>query len=378
MKLCMRIFLLFAAVSFAMPKVGADFKPTKYPESYILQDYDTGTVMAEYKADEARHIASVTKVMTMLLCMEAVNAGKVSFDDVVTASEYACGMGGSQIYLKPGEQMSLRDMLKAIAVGSANDASVAVAEHIMGSEESFVGVMNERARALGMSNTHFENCNGLGGENHYSTARDVAIMSRELLKHEEIKEFLTIWTDSVRDGKFGLANTNKLIRFYDGAIGIKTGYTSEAKYCLSAAAKRDGMTLISVVLGAETSAERFSTSKELLNYGFANYKISVAVAKDEVLGTVKVGKGTVPEVTAVAQSHFLVLTDKQSGKEAAYALNYNKDIKAPIKKGDIIGKAEIRLNGKKVGEVNAVAAEEVAKMSVGGNFSKLLKLWFWK
>lgn len=376
MKTCMRIFVLVLASAVLLTSSAyADFKPTALPRSYILTDYDTGTVMAEYNADEPYPIASVTKVMTMLICMEAINSGKISFDDMVTASDHACSMGGSQIYLEPGEQMSVRDMIKSIAVGSANDASVAMAEHIMGSEQSFVDAMNERAKSLGMNNTHFVNCNGLDAENHYSSARDVAIMSRELLKHNDIRPFLSIWMDSVRDGKFGLTNTNKLIRFYDGAIGVKTGSTSEAKYCLSSAAERDGLTLVGVVLGAETTAERFSTAKELLNYGFSNYKINTVAEKGENFGTVGVKKGMVPTVDGIAESDFRMLTDKQSGGKAEKNVIFNSDIKAPLKKGDVIGKTEIIIDGKKVGEVKICAAESVAKKGTADTFAELLKLW---
>ncbi|MBQ7953776.1 MAG: D-alanyl-D-alanine carboxypeptidase [Clostridia bacterium] len=272
MKTGMRFILFILIISMSVT-VLADFQPSYAVRSYMLMDYDTGTVLAENNSNEPYPIASVTKVMTMLLCMESLQAGKISMNDVVTVSEYAASMGGSQIYLEPGEQMTVEELLKSVAVGSANDASVALAEYIMGSESAFIDAMNERAKSLGMTNTHFANCNGLDEDNHYSSATDVAIMSRELLKHDAIRPFLGIWMDSVRNGQFGLTNTNKLIRFYNGAIGVKTGSTTNAKYCLSSAATRDGLTLIGVVLGAETTSERFETAKELLNYGFANYKI---------------------------------------------------------------------------------------------------------
>lgn len=377
MKAGMRFLCLFLV--FLMP-VGArgDFTPSAMPRSYILMDYDTGTVMTEYEADAPMPIASVTKVMTMLLCMEAVQAGKITMEDMVTASEYACSMGGSQIYLEPGEQMSVTDMLKSIAVSSANDASVAMAEHIMGSESSFVEAMNERAKSLGMNNTNFENCNGLDTENHYSSARDVAIMSRELLKHPKIHSFLNIWMDTVRDGKFGLSNTNKLIRFYDGAMGIKTGSTSLAKYCLSAAAKRDGLTLVSVVLGAETTNERFSVAKELLNYGFANYKVATFVEANQEVGIVTVKKGKSEKVAVHTGSDYKRLTEKQNNTEFEKNIILPDSIKAPIKKGQEIGKMELKDKGKVIGEVPLVAAENVEKTATTDVFLGILKQWMLK
>ena len=335
-------------------------------------DYDTGTVLAENNSTESCPIASVTKVMTMLLCMEALQSGKISMDDMVTASEYACSMGGSQIYLEPGEQMRVEELLKSVAVGSANDASVVLAEHIMGSETAFVDAMNERAKALGMVNTHFVNCNGLDEDNHYSSAKDVAIMSRELLKHNAIHPFLSIWMDSIRNGEFGLTNTNKLIRFYNGAIGIKTGSTSNAKYCLSSAATRNGLTLIGVVLGAESTADRFETAKQLLNYGFSNYKIDTVFDKEISFGSVNIIKGKKNSVDAVTQSSFKRLGNKQSGNNTETKVVLNDNIKAPVNKGDVIGKVEIIENSKKIGEVNLIADKSVLRLNFIDIFGKLL------
>jgi len=363
------IFIMILSVQFT---AFANFEPTSQPRSYILMDYDTGTVLAESNSTESCPIASVTKVMTMLLCMEALQSGKISMDDMVTASEYACSMGGSQIYLEPGEQMSVEELLKSVAVGSANDASVVLAEHIMGSETAFVDAMNERAKALGMVNTHFVNCNGLDEDNHYSSAKDVAIMSRELLKHNAIHPFLSIWMDSVRNGEFGLTNTNKLIRFYNGAIGIKTGSTSNAKYCLSSAATRNGLTLIGVVLGAETTADRFETAKQLLNYGFSNYKIDTVIDEKISFGSVDVIKGKENSVNAITQSSFKRLGNKQSGNSTETKVVLNNNIKAPVNKGDIIGKVEIVENSKKIGEVNLVADKSVLRLNFIDIFGKLL------
>ena len=377
MKTVMRIFSF--VLIFLIPfNVCADFTPSKVPASYILMDYDTGTVMAEYKADEPLPIASVTKVMTMLICMESIKSGKISFNDTVTASEHACGMGGSQIYLEPGEQMTVSDMLKSVAVSSANDACVALAEYIMGSEQAFVDAMNDRAKALGMKNTHFVNCNGLDTDGHYSSARDVSIMSRELLKYDDIRPFMSIWMDTVRDGKFGLTNTNKLIRFYDGAIGVKTGSTTNAKYCLSFAAKRNNLTLIGAVLGAETTSDRFETSKELLNYGFANYKISTAINKNEDLGRVKVKKGIAEYVNAVSEDTYSLLTSKSDSEKPDRRVILPEKVNAPVNKGERIGTVEILKGDKKIAEVGIIAQESVPRIGTIDTFSGLLRRWMLK
>ena len=377
MKSGMRFFILIMSFLFAF-NVSADFQPSYNPRSYILMDYDTGTVLTENNSNKPYPIASVTKVMTMLLCMESLQAGKISMDDIVTVSEYAASMGGSQIYLEPGEQMTVEELLKSVAVGSANDASVALAEHIMGSEASFVDVMNERAKALGMNNTHFVNCNGLDEDNHYSSAFDVAIMSRELLKHNAIRPFLGIWMDTVRNGQFGLTNTNKLIRFYDGAIGVKTGSTTNAKYCLSSAATREGLTLIGVVLGAETTNERFETAKQLLNYGFSNYKIETLTEKGVSFGMAPVSKGKSATVNAVTESSFKRLSNSRSGNKTETKTTIYKDIKAPVYKGDEIGKIEFTENGKSVGEVKLVAENDVKRLNIIDVFGIFIAKWLLK
>lgn len=377
MKLGMRFLILIMIVSIPLTTF-AEFQPTSQPRSYILMDYDTGTILVEGNSNEPHPIASVTKVMTMLICMEALQSGRISMGDMVTASEYACSMGGSQIYLEPGEQMSVEELLKSVAVGSANDASVVLAEHIMGSETAFVDAMNERAKALGMNNTHFVNCNGLDEDNHYSSAMDVAIMSRELLKHDAIRPFLGIWMDSVRNGEFGLTNTNKLIRFYDGAIGIKTGSTSNAKYCLSSAATRDGLTLIGVVLGAETTAERFEIAKQLLNYGFSNYKIETLIEADTPGDNVNVMKGKKDSVGTQTQNSFKRLMNKQSDNKVETKVTLDKDVKAPVNKGDVVGKIELIENKKIIGEVNLVASERVERLNFVDVFGLFLGKWLLK
>ena len=377
MKMGMRLFLFLVIISVSV-NAYANFQPSNQPRSYILMDYDTGTVLAESNSNEPYPIASVTKVMTMLICMESIQAGKISMGDVVTVSEYAASMGGSQIYLEPGEQMTVEELLKSVAVGSANDASVALAEHIMGSETAFVDAMNNRAKSLGMNNTHFVNCNGLDEDNHYSSAADVAIMSRELIKHDAIRPFLNIWMDSVRNGQFGLTNTNKLIRFYNGAIGIKTGSTSNAKYCLSSAATRNNFTLIGVILGAETTSQRFETAKELLNYGFANYNVETLIEDNADCGSINVSKGKKESIATKTQGELKRLVNKQSENKIETKITLDESLKAPVRKGDVVGKVEVLENNEYVGEVKIVAAEDVGKLSLSDVFCVFMKKWLLK
>lgn len=347
-------------------------------KSAVLMDAASGEILFLQNPDEHLQIASVTKVMTLLLIMEAIDTGKITMEDKVVASEYACSMGGSQVFLEPGEQMSVSDMLKAIAVASGNDASVAMAEHIMGSAPAFVNAMNTRAKSLGMKNTNFINCNGLDGENQeeqYSSALDVAIMSRELLKHEGIKQYLTIWMDSLRNGKFGLSNTNKLIRFYTGAIGIKTGSTDKAKYCLSAAASRNDLTLISTVLSAPSSAERFFCATKLLDYGFANYAMVSGAKKGDSFGKINVAKGKDNEVEIVAGDDFkkLISKDKKGSIELKAELPQN--LHAPIMENDKVGDLLIIVNNEQIGKVNLVAKSNVPRISAWSMFVTMLKRW---
>ena len=272
------ILVMVCLLLWTLPLNGQAVELQTAGKSAVLMDVATGTVLYEQNVHEPLAPASVTKVMTMLLIMEAIDSGKIGWDDTVTASEAAAAKGGSQIYLKVGEQMSVTDMVKSIAVSSANDCACAMAEHIAGSESAFVSMMNARAAELGMKDTHFVNCTGLDDDDsakeHRTSAYDIALMSRELLKnHPMIKKYTTIWMDTVRNGTFGLSNTNKLIRFYNGATGLKTGYTSGAGYCLSASAQRDGMELIAVVMGCESSQVRNAACKSLLDYGFANFAV---------------------------------------------------------------------------------------------------------
>ena len=344
-------------------------------KSGILMEQSTGEVLYEVNPDERLQIASVTKTMTMLLIMEAIDDGKIKRDDTVTVSEYAASMGGSQVFLEVGEQMSVDDMMKAIAVASGNDAAVAMAEFISGSESAFVEKMNERAEELGCLNTHFINCNGLDEtQEHYSSAKDIAIISRELLKHTGIFDYTTIWMDSLRDGSFGLSNTNKLIRFYKGANGLKTGSTSAAKYCLSATAERDGMQLIAVIICAPSSAERFSSATALLDFGFANYE----VASDEVLDIsvpyVRVVGGTSGQILPkVSGNGFVVKKGNRDKIEQTFEIE--ESVSAPVLAGQKVGEIIYTIDGSEVARRDVCAIEDVPRISVLQMFVRNLGDW---
>lgn len=364
---CMAVGCLPVAVSAAPAEVAA--------KSAILMDAATGTILYEQNAHEKLAPASVTKVMTMLLIMEAIDQGRIGWDDMVTASEAAAAKGGSQIYLKVGETMSVTDMVKSIAVSSANDCACAMAEHIAGSEEAFVQLMNQRAQELGMNHTHFVNCTGLDDDpnaaEHLTCAHDIALMSRELLvNHPDIKKFTTIWMDTVRNGSFGLSNTNKLVRFYPGATGLKTGFTAKAGYCLSASASRDGMELIAVVMGSETSADRFAACKQLLDYGFANYAL---IAPEVQQGSVPVKLGIAPSVQAVPTQNPQLLIDKAQLNTVNIQTVLEEEVTAPVSKGQRLGTLTIRSGEQVLSQVPMVAAEAVPKLTWGQLFVKVLK-----
>ena len=344
-------------------------------KSAFLMDAATGTVLYEQNAHEALAPASVTKVMTMLLVMEAIDSGKLNWDDTVTASEAAAAKGGSQIYLKVGETMSVSDMVKSIAVSSANDCACAMAEHLAGSESAFVDMMNNRAQELGMENTHFVNCTGLDDEpeaaSHKTSAADIAIMSRELLtKHPDIKNYTTIWMDTVRNGTFGLSNTNKLVRFYSGATGLKTGFTSSAGYCLSASAMRDGMELIAVVMGSETSQARFAACKSLLDYGFANYAL---VAPEVEQGEVAVKLGTADSVRVVPSKSPRLLIDKSQRDSVHTTLEIKEETEAPVSQGQRLGTLTVKAGQQVLQQIPLVAETSVPKLSFGQLYVKILK-----
>ena len=344
-------------------------------KSAVLMDVATGSVLYEQNPHERLAPASVTKIMTMLLIMEAVDSGKIALTDTVTASEAAAAKGGSQIYLKVGETMSVSDMLKSIAVSSANDCACAMAEHIAGSEEAFVAMMNRRAQELGMTDTTFVNCTGLddGAEavNHRTSAYDIALMSRELLKnHPQIKKYTTIWMDTVRNGTFGLSNTNKLIRFYQGATGLKTGFTSGAGYCLSATALRDGMELIAVVMGAETSQARNAACKQLLDYGFANY----AVVSPSLTETpaVPVRLGAQDSVSVRLGESGAVLVDKAQKSGITEDISLEESTAAPVSQGQRLGTLTLQAGEQVLRQIPLVAAEGVPRLTYGALLRRVL------
>ena len=344
-------------------------------KSALLMDIATGTVIYENNAHEKLAPASVTKVMTLLLIMEAIDSGHIRWEDTVTASETAAAKGGSQIFLKAGETMTVSDMVKSIAVSSANDCACAMAEHIAGSEAAFVEKMNARAAQLGMEDTHFVNCTGLDdGEDaasHLTSAYDIAIMSRELMKnHPDIQKYTTIWMDTVRGGAFGLANTNKLVRFYPGATGLKTGFTSAAGYCLSATAERDGFGLIAVVMGAQTSQERFNSCKQLLDYGFASFCLAKPQLPAE--NTVRVKLGTATQVKAVPAESVELLIDKSQQSSITTEVTLQEELTAPISQGERLGMLVVKSGEHILAQVPMVAESAVTRLSFWDIFAKVL------
>ncbi len=350
-----------------------------YPEtpnavSCILMDAKTGAVLYEYNADDALPPASVTKVMTMLLIFEAIDSGTLALTDMISVSETAAAMGGSQIYLAPGEEMSVNDLLKGLIVASANDAAVALAEAIAGSEEAFVIKMNERAAELGMKNTHFENTNGLDDttENHVTSARDIALMTKELVKHEKVFDYTTIWMDTIRGGEFGLTNTNRLIRFYKGATGLKTGSTSKAKFCISATAERDGLSLIAVIMGSPTRDTRNALAASLLDFGFANY--ACYTDEESALDDVRV-TGGVKNSLATVHETFSVTMEKGNISKVETRIDMPEKLSAPIAEGTKIGTITYLSGGKEMGTADILAAESVEKMTFSALFPKLFT-WF--
>ena len=332
-------------------------------KSVILLEQSTGEVLYSYNTDEQYPPASITKIMTLLLVMEAIDTGKITVDDMVTCSQHAADMGGSQIWLEPNEQMSVHDLLKATAVSSANDAATCLAEYVAGSEEAFVAMMNQRAQELGMKNTVFKNTNGLDAEGHLSTARDIAIMSMELLKHPKILEYTTIWMDSLRGGETQLVNTNKMIRYYDGATGLKTGTTDGAGSCLSASATRNGMTLIAVTLGSATSDERFYTAKKLLDYGFANYELA-NIQPMSAETPVKVTGGVENEVTVEPQPPEPLVLPKGRSQEITQEIELMPQVSAPVEKGQTVGRVIVKLGEEKILTYPMVASQSVEKMTL--------------
>ena len=339
----------------------------------ILIDEDSGTVLYEKNADQQRPIASITKVMTLLLTFEALSAGRISLNDYVPVSEHAYHMGGSQIWLEPGEQMTLNDMLKAICISSANDAAVAVAEFVAGSEPAFVEQMNARAAELGLTNTHFENACGLDAEGHLSTARDVAMMSRVmLLHHAEVRNYCSIWMDSLRNGATQLVNTNKLLKTYSGITGLKTGTTSKAGVCISASAERDGLRLIAVVLGAASDKERFEAATALLDYGFANYENVTAQLPEDAPETIFVTHGTAPAVELTYGTPVRFLMPKGQGGDLTAQVELPQKQAAPIEKGAQLGTVQLISSGEVLGSFPITAAQGVDALSFRYCFGRLV------
>ena len=340
----------------------------------ILIDEDSGTVLYEKNADEARHIASITKVMTLLLTFEALEAGKISLEDYVPVSEHAYSMGGSQIWLEPGEQMTLNDMLKAICISSANDAAVAVAEFVGGSEPAFVDMMNQRAAQLGMTATHFENACGLDAETHLSTARDVATMSREmLLHHTEVRDYCSIWMDSLRDGATQLVNTNKLLKSYSGITGLKTGTTSKAGVCITASAERNGLRLIAVVLGSASGKERFEAATALLDYGFANYESVAAQLPEDAPESLPVLRGTADAVALQYDAPQRCLMPKGQGSALTVEVQLPENLPAPVAAGDTVGTIRLMNGDSELQRFSVTAAQDVEALSFGYCLAELAR-----
>ena len=340
-------------------------------KSAILMDAATGQVLFEQNPDEALPPASVTKIMTLLLVMEAIDSGKLALTDTVSVSEHAASMGGSQVYLKVGEEMSVEEMLKCVIIASANDCAVALAEHVAGSEEAFVAAMNARAAELGMKNTHFENTNGLDdtAENHVTSARDIALMSRELITHKKILEYSGIWMDTIRDGSFGLTNTNRLVRFYRGCTGLKTGSTARAKFCISATAERDGLSLICVVMAADTRDSRNDIAAQLLDFGFANfatYKGEAGSLEIPVIG------GTAEKAT-LSYGTFCAIVPKGKTGNVTVANDLPECLEAPVLKGDTVGRVVYYLDGREIGSAPIIATEAIEKISFGTLFWRILE-----
>ena len=340
--------------------------------SCLLMEKETGAILLEENSHEKLEPASVTKIMTLLLVMEAVDSGRISLDDQVAVSAYAAGMGGSQVYLKEGEQMPVSEMIKCVTVVSGNDCSVALAEHLAGSEGAFVAQMNQRAQELGMADTTFLNCTGLPAQGHVTSAHDIALMSRELiLNHPKIRDYTTIWMDSIRDGAFGLTNTNRLVRFYQGTTGLKTGYTSSAQYCMSATAERDGMELIAVVMRSPTVGQRFEDAKALLDYGFANYSL-VPVYPEAPLAPVDVLLGVQAQVQPQLERDCRLLVRKGEEGQVGTRLSMAEDVEAPVERGQILGRLEVYVGEELRDTVPILAPEPVERLSIPGIFGRML------
>ena len=370
--------LLLAALTLisVIPMAGAapaqDAGLTLSCASCVLMEKETGTILLEGNPHEKLEPASVTKIMTLLLVMEAVDSGRISLDDPVTVSAYAAGTGGSQVYLEEGEQMSVSEMLKCVTVVSGNDCSVALAEHLAGSEGAFVAQMNQRAQELGMTDTTFLNCTGLPAPGHMTSAYDIALMSRELiLNHPKIRDYTTIWMDSIRNGEFGLTNTNRLVRFYQGATGLKTGYTKSAMYCMSATAERDGMELIAVVMKCPSINQRLEDARAMLDYGFANYALA-PVYPEVPLAPVDVLLGAQAQVQPQLERDCRLLVRKGEESQVSTRLSLAGDVEAPVEQGQLLGRLEVYVGDELRDTVPILASQPVDRLSIPGIFSRML------
>jgi len=358
----------FGATAFAAPPA-----PSVDAPSVCLIEKETGTIIFEHNAHEKLAPASVTKVMTMLLCMEALDSGQISRDDMVSISAHAMSMGGSQVFLAEGEQYSVDDLMKGMIIASGNDASVALAEHISGSETAFVALMNQRAAELGMTNTHFVNCCGLDADGHETTSYDIALMSASLVRnHPTVRDYTTIWQDSLRDGTFGLDNTNKLVRFYAGATGLKTGSTGKAKCCIAASAERDGIEFVAVVMAAHNSDTRFRTAKELLDYGFAHYTLKDTTS-DVKLTPVTVLKGLQDTVDTQVVGNQRILVEKVNAGKIEVNADIVSDVEAPVVEGQKLGVITLTLDGEIIATHDVVAVESVERKTWTHFFNDLLE-----
>ena len=380
LSLCLLSALLLPAVSAeSAPTLPVTAAPapafTPNCKSAVLMEASTGRILYAHNPAEAMPPASVTKIMTLLLVMERIDEGALKWEDTITASAHAASMGGSQIFLKEGEQMTARDLIKSVVIASANDAAVALAEHTYGSEEAFVKRMNERAAELGMTATHFENTNGLDdtAQNHVTSAGDIAIMSRELIRHTEILEFSSTWMDTIRNGQFGLTNTNRLVRFYRGCNGLKTGSTAKAGFCVSVTAEREAMTLICVIMGAENRDIRNAEAQKLLDWGFATY--GLFTAESGAVGPVRVTGGRQDEVT-LAYPRFTAVLPKSDIPAVEHSVALPDSIKAPVRAGEAVGKITYTCKGQLLGEVHITATETVERLSFWELWGRILKVMF--
>ena len=367
---------LLSAVSPAASAAGEEAALSLSCPSAVLMEKETGAILYDQNAHQQLEPASVTKVMTLLLVMEAVDSGRVALDDTVTVSSYAAGMGGSQVYLEEGEQMTVDEMIKCVTVVSGNDCAVALAEHLAGSETAFVAQMNQRARELGMEDTTFLNCTGLPAQGHVTSAYDIALMSRELiLNHPSIRDYATIWMDSIRGGEFGLTNTNRLIRFYPGATGLKTGSTDTAPYCLSGTAERDGMELIAVILKGATSAQRFEDAQTLLNYGFSTYTLET-VTPEQALPPIPVTLGTQATVQPVLGEDTHLLLEKAQAGELQQTVSLAEAVEAPVALGSQLGTLTVTSGEETVAELPILAGEEIPRVTFGQMLARILRMAF--